>query len=441
MSGSSFVIDIGGRQLLIGGDWHLADNPGEAKAVRTENERDAVSFELKHERASSIALYTLPPKLALRPDVVSGGALVALAAAEVFVCQPIDTTRCWVFAAIHGRPLPGFDVVVRSSEVQLLLADARMSGATLTLVGEVAGESCLPLQSLLADLEPSAWAAAQIKKQTKWLRPAGAAAILSALTVAGFVAHTLLVPKDEPAPVQAGRSPNARPAVSPQAVPASAATLPEQPAVPQGPQRFAVVPSIKVLLATVRDIPTSVNGWVASSVTCKLSEATCEITWLASPGANPSGAVAIPGTVVGQIGPANKVVTSQISAPFSAEGPVRPLNAAGLLAVYSADTNFRAAPGAFTITVSAPDRITPTGSDAPARVQAVGPVWAWQLMSQGLQRDGISAESLSLTQLDGNEPQIRMTAVVYGSQTAAVPQAASSLPAMKVGALPADAPQ
>lgn len=441
MSVTSFAIEVAGRQLLIGGSWHLADNAGEAKAVRAENERDAISFELAHEGDSSIALYTLPPKLVLRPDAVSGGALVAAAAADVFVCQPIDAARCWVFSALRGRPLPGFDVVVRFAEVPLLLADAQMSGTTLTLVGDLTGHDCVPLQMLLAELEPAAWATAQIKKQKKWVRPAVAAAAVACLVGAGALGYTLLIAPTEPV-AAAARSPAAvaRPASAP--LRASDATqVPELPQVPEGPKRFAASSSVQALLAAVHDIPTSINGWVASSVTCKIIEASCQITWLASAGATPTGASSIPGVSVEQIGPANKVATSQIQVPFATSGAMQSLNGGELMSLYSADTSFRANPGIFTLTVSAAEKGAPQAGDAQARVLAFGPVWAWQQMTAPLERAGVSVETLTLNQLDGGEPQIRITASAYAAPSTTAGAASTALTAMNATTLPAVAPR
>jgi hypothetical protein len=446
MSGpsSTYVLDVAGRQLLIGGAWHLADNAAEAKAIRSEVERGSVSYELKHEAAISVAVYTLPAKVQLRADAVSGGAALALAAPNVFVCQHLDATHCWVFAALKGQPLPGIDSVVRSADVAHMLADATVSGAEMTMVGDVPGVESIPLEALLATVEPGTWLRAQLKVKRAWLKPAvGAAVVVAAVGIAALLRAWLPTPE---APVLALQASHASaPAATVPAVAASVPALPAPAAAPEGPIRYATVPSIQAVLAAIRDLPTSVNGWAANGVACKVAEHTCQVTWVASPGATPSGASQIPGVDLPSTGPVTKVVTSRVPVAFASTGTVHPLDASETLSLYSSDTSFLAEPDVFTLTVSAADRLTNQEGAPVARVLAFGPLWAWERLAAVLQRTGITAETVTLGQLDSSEPQIRVSATAFSHSAPKPAEQVSTGPlsaqAQVAAAVPAVAPR
>ncbi|MFK4705765.1 hypothetical protein ABIC83_002604 [Roseateles asaccharophilus] len=418
MSGTpqTYAIDVGGRQLLVGGDWHLVESAAGVKAVKADLPGSAILFELAHATDRSVAIYGRPAKTSLKPSAASGGAIVALHAPNVFVCHQLDSAHFWVFAAVDGHPLPGLDRVVRESEVAQMLADARSSGSRLTVVGSHA-EAETTLDGLLQAADAVSWLTATIKARKSWVVPAAGFG-LCAVVVGVYFAYLHFMPSERDVVAQAPTPAPRVLAPAPVQVPASS---PPQMSAPEMPLRISAVAATRAALDAVRGLPTSVNGWVASLANCRVAEGKCSVTWAASPGATPAGAKSIPYVDLNLDAAVGKQVTSVIDFKVSGDERVIPVEDADLLSLYSIDSNFQSTPNVYTVTVAKPERggAVVGGGQSVARVTSFGPMWSWEKISSAIQRQAISVESLTLSQLATNDPQIRVAAIAYLAQSPA----------------------
>ncbi|MEJ6002719.1 hypothetical protein [Paucibacter soli] len=398
-------LDIAGRQLLIGGAWRLADSPADVKAVRSRLQPGGLVFELLHTSDRSVVVYARPKRL--KKNAASGGAIVATLVPNVFVCHHLDAATVWVFAAVNGHPLPGFDKVVRQSEVVQILAEARLSGQELKLIGDDPAAD-MTLANLLGGADAASWSSASLKTRNPWISPA-----LGALSCGVVVAiyfylsgrapeQVAVVAPVVPAPAVV------RPPLAPASVPASAVEVP-----PAEPVRFSASSAIREALSTVRELPVSVKGWVPTSAVCRVSTSECVISWTSTPGSLPESAKFIPGVELSLESALGKQVKSHLRIDFKPSGRIVMLDEGRLLSFYSLDTNLLSSPVPYTVSVRRAERSNGPRGQQVVGIDAYGPLWAWEKIVEALDISTVTLDEVTLSQITTSDPQLRLAGTAY----------------------------
>ena len=399
----SLAIDVAGRALLIGGTWKLADSASDVKVIRAEIPRGSILFELLHTNDRSVVVYSRPLKL--NRGAVSGGAIVTALAPDVFVCHQIDSATFWVFAAVNGHPLPGFDRIVRMSEVAQLLSDARLSGAEMTLVGDVP-ESEMSLAILLGGADAVAWNSTSITSRSPWMIPTvGVAAC--AVVLGGYFSWFATA---EPTTPVVSSGVVSVPVVAAQAPHPAASEVPPEPEIPV---RYSSRAATLGVMAAVRSLPASVNGWVPTSVICKMASSDCVATWTATPGAKPDGAESIPGVDLNVTSALGKQVQSHFNANLTANGRVQLIAEEDLLSFYSLGTSYLADPSDYTVTITPAAQQMPPGGMPMSRINASGPLWQWERLTGATSASSVTIEEVAIQQLASADPQLRLTGAAF----------------------------
>lgn len=401
---SSLFIEVAGRRLRIGGTWRLVDNATDVKAVRAEAGR-AVVLEVPHQNDRSVVTY---PREGGGAVAYSAGALVANLAPDVFVSHAVDGTTRWVFAAVNGAPLPGFDKLVRTGEVAAILEEARMGGAELALIGDVEGAE-KSLEELVQGADVAAWKAASLK-QPRVLMWAGVGVVaVTSLALAGVYGSKLM------AQHEAG-SVAAQPAASPVVItPAPMPSPASAPAVsPPPPSRFAAAASINAVLAVLRKLPASVQGWTPSEVSCQIHAGSCTVSWAAGEGAMPEGAAAIPGVELTTQAAIGRRVQSKVAMEVAPSGLVQALEPASFLSLFSVGVAHSRLNPMYAVTVdSAPKPATAGPGLSVAAVKANAPLWMWKTLAKELSPHALTFEEVAVRQLDGVDPVIQLVGSAY----------------------------
>lgn len=331
---------INDRVLLLGGSWRIVDSPSEAKALRLKKSRQGagIAFELKHtpiagdpddadSNQRSVCFYDVDHKAGAR--LYSAGALVATLAPDVFVCKSLDSSAVWVFAAINGRPLPGFDKVVRPDEVYTLRKMAELGGDQLRLVGDM--PDCeLTLEKLIENeprgVSAAIWEAALLKSKRQVLLPLAGGLALGAIVSFGVVHRDDVADVAKRAWTQLpfASADASRAAMKPMPTPPRPVVAASAPNAAASAVAAAVIPrrsasgALRTLMDALHAVPSSVEGWIVESAACKTDAPECQLVWSPLPGALPDGASSIPGVNLSVDDIMSKQVRARLGVDFRA---------------------------------------------------------------------------------------------------------------------------
>ena len=411
MSATSRVLEVSGRHLLISCQWRYADGPAESREIRSAAPKGSVFYELAHQGDRSLAIYTPPQDVP--QSVSSGGAMVAILAPDCFVCHRLDASSFWVFAAVNGRPLPGFDRVVVSAELAPLLRESRHRGIDMRVIGDELGAQ-ETLEDLLSTADEDLWSRTMITAGKSWKRPALLAALGGGALLATAVGYyALFVHPSTPAvqPPQSQDPAMAGPPVSP------IAPVPASHPAPRLPDRVEPEDAIRMVMDALRSVPDSVNGWRPRGVTCRFPTTSCTVEWVPHNGARLDGASSIPGVQMSSDVFTSKSVRSDLNVSASAKGQVTLFSLPDLLAFFAFDSSSQTAPTPHRISISQPTA-SPGAAFAVARLEADLPLWMWKDVAHAISAGAVSLDQIAINQVDSNDPTLRIVAQVHAEQQA-----------------------